>query len=49
MSNQGKVYTHTLGQCTQALKDKLKEDSNWESIAEAYNPIDLLQLIKKYV
>jgi hypothetical protein len=49
MSNRGKVYMLTLGQCTQALKDKLKEDSNWESIASAYNPIGLLQLIKKYV
>jgi hypothetical protein len=26
ISNCGKVYTLTLGQCTQTLKDKLKED-----------------------
>jgi hypothetical protein len=49
MFNRGKVYTLTLGQCTQALKDKLKEDSNWESIASAYDIIGLLQLIEKYV
>ncbi len=49
ISNWGKVYTLTLGQCTQALKDKLKEGSNWGTIAAAYYPIGLLQLIEKSV
>jgi len=38
-----------IGQCTQALKDKLKEDANWESIADSYDSIGLLGLIEKYV
>jgi hypothetical protein len=49
ISKRGKVYTLTLGQCTQTLKDKLKKDRHWESIPLAYNPIGLLQLIEKYV
>jgi predicted RNA-binding protein with PUA domain len=39
----------TIGQCTQALKDKLKEDANWDSIADSYDSIGLLGLIEKYV
>ena len=49
ISNRGKVYALTLGQCTQALKDKLKEDGDWEDIAEKYDSIRLLKLIEKYV
>jgi hypothetical protein len=33
------TYRLTLGQCTQTLKDKLKEDSDWEDIAAKYDPI----------
>jgi hypothetical protein len=29
ITNHGKVYALTIGQCTQSLKDKLKEDANW--------------------
>ena len=29
IANCGKVYTLILGQCTQVLKDKLKEDLDW--------------------
>ena len=39
----------TIGQCTQALKDKLKEDATWDTISDLYDPIGLLALIKKYV
>ncbi len=33
ITNRGKVYMLTIGQCTQALKDKLKEDSTWDTIS----------------
>ena len=36
-------------QCTQALKDKLKEDRTWDTIADTYDSIGLLAIIKKYV
>jgi hypothetical protein len=49
IKNRGKVYTLTLGQCTQTLKDKLKEDNDWEDIAANYDPIRLLNLIEKYI
>ena len=49
INNRGKVYALILGQCTQTLKDKLKEDGDWEDIAEKYDAIRLLKLIEKYV
>ena len=42
--NCGKVYTLTLRQSTQALKDKLKEGNDWEDIAAKYDPIQLIIL-----
>ena len=38
-----------IGQCTQALKDKLKEDATWDTILNLYDSIGLLALIEKYV
>ena len=47
--NRGKVYVLILGQCTQVLKDALKEDSDWEAISAGYDGIALFQLIEKCV
>jgi hypothetical protein len=49
ITNCGKVYMLTIGQCTQALKDKLKEDATWDTISDSYDSIGLLALIEKYV
>jgi len=40
ISNHRKVYMLTIGQCTQALKDKLKEDAAWDTIAVCMIPLD---------
>jgi hypothetical protein len=45
VTNHGKVYTLTLGQCMQTLKDNLKEDSDWEDVAAHFDPIRVLKLI----
>jgi hypothetical protein len=49
ITNRGKVYMLTIGQCTQALKDKLQEDATWDTISDSYDSIGLLTLIEKYV
>ena len=49
IANCNKVYMLTIGQCTQALKEKLKEDANWDTISNSYDSIGLLALIEKYV
>jgi hypothetical protein len=49
VTNHGKVYMLTIGQCKQALKDKLKEVGTWDAISDSYDFIGLLVLIEKYV
>jgi len=49
INNRGKVYMLIIGQCTQALKDKLKEDVDWQAISDGYDSIRLMALIEKYV
>jgi hypothetical protein len=46
---RGKVYSLLLGQCTQVLVDKMKQDSNWVMISKSFNPNLLLKLIEKFV
>ena len=48
-SSRGKVYSLLLGQCTQVLVDKMKQDTDWVTISESFDPIFLLKLIEKYV
>ena len=48
--NRGKVYMLIMGQCTQRLQDKLKQDISWSTVdATPKNPIDLLNLIERVV
>lgn len=47
--NRGKVYVLILGQCTQVLKDALKEDDDWPAISASYDAIALFELIEKCV
>ncbi len=44
-----KVYSLILGQCTQVLVDKMKQDADWVTISESFDPILLFKLIKKFV
>jgi hypothetical protein len=47
--SRGKVYSLLLGQCTQVLVDKMKQDTDWVTISESFDPILLYKLIEKYV
>ncbi len=38
-----------LGQCTQVLVDKMKQDTTWVMASESFDPILLFKLIKKFV
>ena len=49
-TNRGKVYMLIMGQCTQRLQDKLKQDILWATVdATPKNPIDLMNLIERVV
>ena len=43
---RGKVCSLLLGQCTQVLVDKMKQDIDWVMISESFDPILLFKLIK---
>ncbi len=47
--SRGRVYSLLLGQCTQVLVDKMKQDANWVTISESFDPSLLFKLIKKFV
>jgi hypothetical protein len=47
--SKGKVYLLLLGQCTQALVDKMKQDTTWVMVSESFDPILLFKLIEKFV
>ncbi len=42
----GKVYSLLLGQCTQVLVDKMKQDTTWMMVSKSFDPILLFKLIK---
>ena len=48
-TSRGKVYFLLLGQCTQLLIEKRKQDNNWVTISTLFNPSLLLKLIEKYI
>jgi hypothetical protein len=47
--SRGKVYSLLLGQCTQVLVDKMKQDATWTMVSELFDPILLFKLIETFV
>ncbi len=47
--SRGKVYSLVLGQCTTVLLDKMKQDSDWQTVSDSYDPLKLLKLIETYM
>jgi hypothetical protein len=47
--SRGKVYSLLLGQCTQVLVDKMKQNADWVTISESVDPSLLFKLIEKFV
>jgi hypothetical protein len=47
--SRSKIYSLLLGQCTQVLVDKMKQDTDWVSISDSFDPHLLFKLIKKFV
>jgi hypothetical protein len=47
--SRGKIYSLLLGQCTQVLVDKMKQDTDWMATSGSFDPISLLKLIKMFV
>jgi hypothetical protein len=47
--SRGKIYSLSLGQFTQVLVDKMKQDADWVKISGLFNPTLLFKLIEKFV
>jgi hypothetical protein len=48
-THRGQAYSLILGQCTQLLQDKMKQDASWTMVSASYNPLELYRLIKQVV
>ncbi len=47
MKHRGQAFSLILGQCTQLLQDRMKQDTNWNMASTLYDPLDLYRLIEK--
>jgi len=47
--NRGQAYSLILGQCTQMLQDKMKQDADWNTVSTSYDPLQLHRLIEKTI
>ena len=48
-SHRGQAYSVLIGQCTQLLQDKMKQDPDWKTVSTAYDPLTLFSLIEKTI
>ena len=48
-NHRGQAYAIIIGQCTQLLQDKMKQDSDWTTVSTSFNPLALYSLIEKTV
>jgi hypothetical protein len=45
--HRGQAFSLILGQCTQLLQDRMKQDTDWNAASTSYNPLELYRLIEK--
>jgi hypothetical protein len=48
-THQGQAYSLILGQCTQLLQDKMKQDASWTTVSASYDPLKLYRLFERVV
>jgi hypothetical protein len=49
VTHHEQVYTLIVGQCTQFLLDKLKQDPTWSAVSKSYDPLALYAIIKRVI
>ena len=42
-----KIFGLILGQCTQLLQDKMKQDAQWSTVSKSYDPFQLYLVLKQ--
>ncbi len=48
-THRGQAHSLILGQCTQLLQEKMKQDASWTTVSPSYNPLELYRLIERVV
>ena len=49
VKHRGQAFSLILGQCTQLLHDKMKQDPDWTTVSTSYDPLSLYRLIEKTI
>ncbi len=49
LKHRGQAYSLILGQCTQLLQDKLKQEATWDVVSVSYDPFTMYRLIEKTI
>jgi hypothetical protein len=47
--DRGKASSLIIGQCTQLLLDKMKQEKTWDAVSASYDPLELYKLIESVV
>ena len=47
--HRGQAFALIIGQCTQLLLNKLKQEKKWEVVSASYDPLELYKLIESVV
>ena len=47
--HRGQAYSLIIGQCTQLLQDRMKQDADWTMVSTSYDPLALCRLIEKTI
>lgn len=49
VTHRGQVFSLIMGQCTQLLQDRMKQDADWTTVSTSNDPLILYRLIEKTV
>jgi hypothetical protein len=49
IKHRGQDFSLIQGQCTQFLQDKMKQDTDWNTVIISYDPLTLYRLIERTV
>jgi hypothetical protein len=49
IKHRGEAFSLIRGQCTQLLQDKMKQDTDWNTVSTSCDPLTLYRLIEKTV
>ena len=49
IKHRGQAFSLIQGQCTRLLQNKMKQDTDWNTVSTSYDPLTLYRLIERTV